>query len=193
MALAKGLTGAHIPLGAVVLSAAVAARLERQMLNAGLTYSGHPLACAAGLAAIDAYADERLIERSRRLGSDLLDRLEAMRRRHAVIGDVRGTDGLFAVVELVKDRGTREPLAPWPQVHPALQTFVARGRERGVSFAVRGNLIILAPPLVMEERELRAALDIMNDLLGEIAWAPHEQPPHQDRSAGTEGANPARA
>jgi taurine--2-oxoglutarate transaminase len=162
MTLAKGLTGAHIPLGAVVLAAHVAERLENQMLDTGLTYCGHPLACAAGLAAIEAYADERLIERSRRLGRDLLQRLYAMQSQHAVIGDIRGTDGLFAVVEL---------LAPWPAVHPALSVFVARGRERGVSFAVRGNLIILAPPLVMEDRELHDALDIMNDLLGEIAWS----------------------
>jgi taurine--2-oxoglutarate transaminase len=170
MTLAKGLTGAHIPLGAVVLAGHLAARLEHQMLQTGLTYCGHPLACAAGLAAIEAYADERLIERSRRLGRDLAGRLSALQERHAVIGDVRTTDGLFAVVELVKDRATREPLSPWPDVHPALGAFVARGRERGVSFAVRGNLIILAPPLVIEDRELRHALDVMDDLLGEIEW-----------------------
>ena len=98
----------------------------------------------------------------------LLQRLRAMQDRHAVIGDVRGARGLFAIAELVKNRETREPLAPWPALHPSLARFVTVARERGVSFAVRGNLIILAPPLVIEENELERALDIMDALLGEL-------------------------
>jgi taurine--2-oxoglutarate transaminase len=168
MTLAKGLTGAHIPLGAVVLASHVAARLEHSMLNTGLTYCGHPLACAAGVAAIAAYQDEQLIERSRVLGERMLQRLNAMQERHAVIGDVRAARGLFAIVELVKNRETRLPLAPWPGVHTSMAAFVHRARERGVSFAVRGNLIILAPPLVIGENELDRALDIMDALLGEL-------------------------
>jgi taurine---2-oxoglutarate transaminase len=171
MTLAKGLTGAHIPLGAVVLASHVAAKLEHDMLNTGLTYCGHPLACAAGVAAIAAYQDEKLIERSRVLGEMMLRRLRAMQERHAVIGDVRGAGGLFAIVELVKNRESREPLAPWPAVHPSMTRFVATARERGVSFAIRGNLIILAPPLVIGENELEQALDIMNALLGECDWS----------------------
>ena len=171
MTLAKGLTGAHIPLGAVVLAAHVAQRLEHSMLNTGLTYCGHPLACAAGVAAIAAYQDEKLIERSRVLGAAMLRRLRAVEQRHAVVGDVRGGRGLFAVVELVKNRRTREPLAPWPAVHPSLASFVARARERGVSFAIRGNLIILAPPLVIGENELERALDLLDELLGELDWS----------------------
>jgi len=73
-------------------------------------------------------------------------------------------------LELVKNRETREPLAPWPAVHPSMARFVAEARERGVSFAVRGNLIILAPPLVIGENELQRALDIMSALLGELDW-----------------------
>jgi taurine--2-oxoglutarate transaminase len=170
MTLAKGLTGAHIPLGAVVLAEPVAARLEHQMLSTGLTYCGHPLACAAGVAAIAAYEDEGLIERSRHLGRELFQGLQKLQQAHAVIGDVRWGGGLFAIVELVKDRGSREPLAPWPAAHPSMNEFVARGRERGVSFAVRGNLIILAPPLVIEENDLQLALDTLNRLLGELDW-----------------------
>jgi taurine--2-oxoglutarate transaminase len=170
MTLAKGLTGAHIPLGAVVLSAAVAAKLEHSMLSTGLTYCGHPLACAAGVAAIAAYRDEQLIDRSRILGAAMLRRLRAMQQRHSVIGDVRSADGLFAIVELVKNRGTREPLKPWPAVHPSMARFIAAARERGVSFAARGNLIILAPPLVIRENELERAFDIMDTLLGELDW-----------------------
>jgi taurine---2-oxoglutarate transaminase len=170
MTLAKGLTGAHIPLGAVILAQHVSAKLEHTMLYTGLTYCGHPLACAAGVAAIAAYQDENLIERSRILGGMMLQRLHAMQKRHAVIGDVRAAKGLFAIVELVKDRESREPLAPWPAVHPSMTGFVTMARQRGVSFAIRGNLIILAPPLVIGENELEQALDIMNELLGELDW-----------------------
>src|SRR5215468_5349379 len=125
MTLAKGLTGAHVPLGAVVVSREVAARIEHVMLNTGLTYCGHPLACAAGLAAVAAYDDENLIERSRKLGATMLAALERMQARHAVIGEVRGGHGLFAVIELVRDRASREPLAPWPQLPAALKRLLA--------------------------------------------------------------------
>ncbi|HOC17554.1 MAG TPA: aminotransferase class III-fold pyridoxal phosphate-dependent enzyme [Vicinamibacterales bacterium] len=171
MTLAKGLTGAHLPLAAVVLSREVASLLEHEMLYTGLTYCGHPLACAAGVAAVRAYEDERLIERSRTLGGWLFQELLALQRRHEVIGDVRGGHGLFAVLELVKDRATREPLRPWPEVHPSLKRLLVRGLEAGVSFAARGNLVILAPPLVIGERELADALDLLDRLLGDTEWS----------------------
>lgn len=122
------------------------------------------------MAAIEAYQEEKLIERSRVLGGVMLQQLRAMQKRHPVIGDVRGAQGLFAIIELVKNRESRAPLAPWPAVHPSLSKFVKTARERGVSFATRGNLIILAPPLVIGENELDWALDIMNVLLGELDW-----------------------
>ena len=168
MTLAKGLTGAHVPLGAVVLSAAVAQRLEHQMLNTGLTYCGHPLACAAGLAAIGAYEDGALIERSRRLGAQMFKALREMQLRLPCIGDVRGGHGLFVVVELVRDRATREPLAAWPQSTPGLRSLVERGLAQGVSFATRGNLILLAPPLVIDENDLADALALLERLLSEM-------------------------
>jgi taurine--2-oxoglutarate transaminase len=168
MTLAKGLTGAHVPLGAVVVSAAVAQRLENQMLNTGLTYCGHPLACAAGLAAVAAYEDEGLIARSRRLGGEMLASVQAMQARLPCIGDVRGGHGLFVVIELVRDRATREPLADWPLVAPALKNLVRRGLDAGVSFATRGNLILLAPPLVIGENELADALALLERLLVEL-------------------------
>src|SRR5262249_40839749 len=127
MTLAKGLTGAHAPLGAVVLGADVARQLEQEMLNTGLTYCGHPLSCAPGVAAVAASEDENLIERSRRLGAQMLKSLQDMQSRVPCIGDVRGGHGLFAVVELVRDRATREPLAGWPQTPPGLRTLVERG------------------------------------------------------------------
>jgi len=170
MTLAKGLTGSHLPLGAVVISAAVAARLERRLVSTGLTYSGHPLSCAAGLAAVEAYEAEGLIERSRRLGARMYARLQDLAARHRVIGEVRGGHGLFAIVELVRDGVSRAPLLPWPQTPASLKALVDRGRDAGVSFAVRGNLIILAPPLVIGEAELDDALDLLDRLLGEVPW-----------------------
>jgi taurine--2-oxoglutarate transaminase len=171
MTLAKGLTGAHLPLGAVVASADVARAIEPQMLMTGLTYCGHPLSCAAGVAALESYRDEGLIGRSRALGAQMLGALRSMQARHAVIGDVRGGQGLFAVVELVRDRSSRTPLAPWPQMHAALRRLLASALSAGVSFAARGNLLLLAPPLVIGERELGEALELLDRLLGELGAA----------------------
>ncbi|HXZ60763.1 MAG TPA: aminotransferase class III-fold pyridoxal phosphate-dependent enzyme [Steroidobacteraceae bacterium] len=168
MTLAKGLTGAHLPLGAVVVAANVARALQPQMLMTGLTYCGHPLACAAGVAALESYRDEGLIERSRALGAEMFAQLKRMQARHAVIGDVRGGHGLFAVVELVRDRASRAPLAPWPQMHAALRGLLESAMAAGVSFAARGNLLLLAPPLVVGERELGEALELLDRLLGEL-------------------------
>jgi taurine--2-oxoglutarate transaminase len=164
--LAKGLTGAMLPLGAVVVSREIATRLEHQVLGTGLTYCGHPLACAAALAAVDAYRDEGLVARSRRLGPALRADLDRVAARHAVVGDVRGGHGLFAVLELVKDRESREPIAPWPQTAPALQALLADALEAGVSFGSRGNLILVAPPLVIAEDELARAIALLDGLLG---------------------------
>lgn len=165
MTLAKGLTGAHVPLGAVVLSADVASRLEHQMLYTGLTYCGHPLSCAAGLAALRTYEQEHLIERSRILGQRMFIELQGLQARHAVIGDVRGGHGLWAVMELVADRTTREPLSPWPDSPPVLSALIDAAMAEGVSFASRGNLLLLAPPLVIDERDLDDALALLDRLL----------------------------
>ena len=171
MTLAKGLTGAHLPLGAVVLSSRIARLLEPQMLYTGLTYCGHPLSCAAGVAALQSYFEEDLIERSRKLGAAMLVELRRMQQRHATIGDVRGGQGLFAVLELVRDRATREPLARWPQQHPALGELLRKALREGVSFAARGNLLLIAPPLVIAEPELADALALLDRLLGELTAA----------------------
>jgi taurine--2-oxoglutarate transaminase len=139
------------------------------MLYTGLTYCGHPLSCAAGVAALESYLAEDLIVRSRRLGAAMLEQLRRMHERHALIGDVRGGHGLFAVLELVRDRETREPLAPWPQLHPALRELLREALQAGVSFAARGNLLLLAPPLIIRERDLADALDLLDRLLGKLS------------------------
>jgi taurine---2-oxoglutarate transaminase len=169
--LAKGLTGAMMPLGAVVVSHEIAARLADQVLVTGLTYCGHPLSCAAGVAAIDAYRDGGLIERSRHLGAGMARELRRLAERHPVIGDVRGGHGLFAVLELVADRDTREPLAPWPQTPPALASLLQAALDEGVSFGARGNLILVAPPLVIDEHDLANALALLDLLLARFFTA----------------------
>ncbi len=169
MTLAKGLTGAHAPLGAVVVAPEVAHALEQETLMTGLTYSGHPLSCAAGVAALRAYATEGLIGRSRELGRQLYERLLDLKTRQPLIGDVRGGDGLFAVVELVRDRTTRAPLAPWPQMHPQLKELLREALRADVSFAARGNLILLAPPLVIAPEDLARAVALLESLLSRLA------------------------
>ena len=172
MTLAKGLTGAHVPLGAVVLSREVAARLEHERLQTGLTYCGHPLACAAGLAALQAYEDEGLVERSRALGARMLAELRAMQDRLPVIGDVRGGHGLFAVVELVKDRATREPVSAL-----APHASIARGlRAKGPR---AGRLVRRArqprpprpAPRHPRSTDLWSALALMERLLSGLEWS----------------------
>jgi taurine---2-oxoglutarate transaminase len=159
MTLAKGLTGAHVPLGAVVINRRIADYFETHLLESGLTYSGHPIACAAGAAAVDAYEEEHLIQRARDLGDWMLAELRAMQNRLPIIGNVRG-QGLFAIVELAK--------LSWPQTLPELKKLVSDGRKRGISFAVRGNLIVLSPPLVIEQNDLAFGLKVMEELLGKM-------------------------
>jgi taurine--2-oxoglutarate transaminase len=165
MTLAKVLTAASIPLGAVVMSDAVYRKIEREMFYGGLTYCGHPLSCAAGVAAIEAYREEKLVERSRWLGAQMFAELQKLAARHPVIGDVRGGKGLFAVVELVSDRASKAPIAPWPVQSDAMKALLAAARDEGASFGSRGNLLILAPPLVIAESELAAALGMLDRLL----------------------------
>ena len=164
MTLAKGLTGATVPLGAVMISQDIADYFEDRPLVAGLTYSGHTLACAAGVAAVHAYEEENLIERARILGDRMLTRLGSMKEHHPCIGNVRGK-GLFAAVEMVKDRESREPLTPFNTNSPVLGRIVQQARARGVSFAARWNFFLLAPPLVITEEELDGALDLLDELL----------------------------
>jgi taurine--2-oxoglutarate transaminase len=101
----------------------------------------------------------------------MLGELRRLQQRHATIGDVRGGQGLFAVLELVRDRATREPLAPWPQQHSAVGELLREALRQGVSFAARGNLLLIAPPLVIAERELADALALLDRLLGELTAA----------------------
>ena len=100
----------------------------------------------------------------------MFERLKAFQAKHSIIGDVRGGDGLFAVVELVRDRRTRGYPAAWPDSPPALKHLVRDALQRNVSFAIRGNLILLAPPLVIAEKELGDALTLLDELLAAVQF-----------------------
>ncbi len=168
MLLAKGLTAAHLPLGAVVLNQRCADFFDDHPLPTGLTYAGHPLCCAAGVAALDVYQRDGLVQRSAELGGWLLERLHAMAARHSVIGDVRGL-GLFAALELVADRATRQPLAPWPQLPAGLKKLAAEAKRRGVVLGTRGNLVIISPPLNILHEDLEWGLNVLDEVMGEMA------------------------
>jgi taurine--2-oxoglutarate transaminase len=154
--LAKGITGAHVPLGAVCVSSDVASYFDQRLLETGLTYSGHPLACAAGVAALQAYQDEQLIERAARLGEWMFGQLRELQARHACIGDVRGA-GLFAVIEMKE--------YAFPASLPWLKQLQAAALERGISLAVRGNMIVLSPPLVISQADLQQGIACIDELL----------------------------
>ncbi len=164
MLLAKGLTAAHLPLGAVVLNERAATFFDDHPLPTGLTYAGHPLCCAAGVAAVETYEREGLVQRSRELGEWMHGCLAEIAARHPSVGDVRGM-GLFGALELVTDRQTRQPLAPWPKIAPALKRLFNEAKARGVLFGERGNLIILAPPLIIDQNDLDMGLRLLDELL----------------------------
>ncbi len=167
MTVAKGLTSGHVPLGAVIVSQPIAEHFEGRYLPLGLTYGAHTLACAAGVATIKAYQEDGLVDNAKRMGHILGQGLEALKEKHPSVGDVRYI-GLFSIIELVKDKETREPLAPWnakaaelgvmAEVLPAL-------RERGLSTFVNWNWIFVVPPLCITEKELREGLDIIDEVL----------------------------
>lgn len=169
MLLAKGLTAAHLPLGAVVLNQRCAGFFDEHPLPTGITYAGHPLCCAAGVAAMEVYERDGLVQRSAALGAWLLARLREIAARHPVVGDVRGL-GLFAALELVSDRQTRQPLAPWPQTPVGLKKLAAEAKRRGLVLGTRGNLVIISPPLNIQQADLDWSLGVLDELLGEVSW-----------------------
>jgi len=179
MTCGKGITSGYVPLGAVVASDRVASFFESHVLLTGATYSGHPLACAAGVATLEAYHAEGLIERCRVLGDRLMAGLRAIGERHPAVGEVRGR-GLFACIELVRDRETREPLIPWTprgarETHPAVTGTLGAMKERGVYAYTKWNMIMLAPPFVITEAELEEGLQVIDAALsvadGQVARA----------------------
>jgi len=167
LTVAKGINSGYVPLGAVVLRRPIAEWYRTNTFWGGLTYSGHPLACAAAVATIETYRDEGVIEHAQRMGVLIRPLLEELKDRHPSIGEVRGL-GLFWGLELVKDRATREPLVPFNASGPALAPISAmqkRAMERGLFLFAHWNVVVIAPPLTITEGELREGLDILDECL----------------------------
>jgi taurine--2-oxoglutarate transaminase len=166
LVMAKGLTSGYVPMGAVTVSEKIAQHFESAVLWAGLTYSGHALACAAAIANIEIYRDEGLIENSRRMGKVLRAGLLDLAEKHPSVGDVRGT-GLHQVLELVTDRQTGEPMSGFNQSPTAaMQQVAASLRRNGLSTFVRWNWIFNTPPLVITEAQIQEGLTILDEALG---------------------------
>ena len=165
----KGTASGYMPMALVVVSKAISDYFDHTLTYVGSTFSGHPLAAAAGIGAITAYQEQGLIENSAKLGKVLLARLEEMKERHPCVGDVRGL-GLCAALELVKDRGTKEPIIPWFTrdfigTEGIMTTLKQELLKRGLLTAMRRNLIGIEPPLCITEEELIGGLDILDEVL----------------------------
>lgn len=165
--MAKGLTSAYIPLGAVALSAKVSQAIEKEMFYCGLTYSAHPLSCATAIAAIDVYKEEGLIDNARSLGVILKEELDKLKEKHACVGDARAI-GLFSCLELVKNKETKVPLVPYNPSgkEAAISTeILQRLMAKGLFTFVRWMFLFAVPPLCINEEQLREGLAIIDEVL----------------------------
>lgn len=170
MTMAKGLTSGYLPLGCVAVSKKISDYFQNNMLWGGLTYNAHPLCCGAAVATLDVYREENLVERTAAMGEILMGELEALKEKHPSVGDVRGL-GLFTIIELVKDKKTREPLVPWNAAGADLaitKEINKRLLEGGVYTFVRWNWIFVVPPLIITEEELKEGLGVIDNVL---SWA----------------------
>ena len=167
LTVAKGINSGYVPLGAVGASEPIAEWLQDKYLAGGLTYSGHPLACAAAVASIKAFQEERIVENAAAMGEVLATALPGLAARHPSIGEVRGL-GLFWGLELVRDRATREPLVPFNAGGEANAPMARLGKaaaERGLFLMTHFNMAMICPPLTITRDELDEGLGIIDDVL----------------------------
>lgn len=161
LTMAKGLTSAYVQLGAVGMRRHIADHFQTNVFYGGLTYNSHPLACAAALATIAVYEEDALIENARRMGTAMRGLLEDLESRHPSVGATRSL-GLFGIVELVRNRETREPMAPFNGSSPEMQALGKFFRQEGLYTFVRWNTFFANPPLCITEAELREAFVIID-------------------------------
>lgn len=168
MAFAKGVNSGYVPLGGVLVGDAIYEMFTKRPYPAGMTYSGHPLACAAAVGAINAMHDEDTVAAAARLGADILGPgLRELAVNHASVGDVRGIGGLWTV-ELVRDRLTKEPLVPAGATREANAPMVAFTKaclDRGLLPLTMGNRVNVAPPLNVNDSDAAAGLAILDEAL----------------------------
>ncbi len=164
IATAKGLTAGYIPFGAVIVSDKIAAAYDDKPLMLGLTYSAHAVGCAAALEVLKIYEDEKLIENAAEMGKYVEMRMEEMKKKHPSIGDFRNT-GLLGCIELVKNRETKEPMAPFnakPDEMAIMNKVAALIKDLGMYTFVRWNYIFIAPPLTINKAEIDEGLEIIS-------------------------------
>lgn len=165
---AKGITCGYAPLGGVIVSKRIASYFDENFLSCGLTYSAHPLGCAAGIATIEFYRETGLIARARERGVLLGRLLEDIRKKHPSVGDVRYI-GLFSAIELVKDKETREPLVEYGMDPERIMgRVIGLLAQKGFYTYSHENSLIVAPPLIITEQELEDAMAIMDEVLYEV-------------------------
>ena len=168
VAFAKGVNSGYVPLGGVLVGDPIHNTFVERPYPGGLTYAGHPLACAAAVGAIAAMRDEGMIASAARLGAEVLEpRLRELAERHPSVGEVRGIGALWAL-ELVRDPGTREPLVPYGAAGPAFAPMAELGSsclERGLIVFPFGNRINVAPPLNLSDTEAADGLAILDEVL----------------------------
>jgi taurine--2-oxoglutarate transaminase len=164
MTMAKGLTSAYVPLGAVGVRRPIAEHFRERVFQGGLTYNSHPLACAAALATLQVYEDDDLIGNARRQGRLMTELLDGLAARHPVVGATRNI-GLFGIVELVKDQKTKTPLAPFGGTSDEMKRLGTLFREEGLYTFTRWHTFFTNPPLCITETDLREGFDFIDRAL----------------------------
>jgi len=165
---AKGSTCGYAPLGGAIVSETIANHFEENVLGCGLTYNGHPLGCAAAIATIDAYIEEKVFDNVDKMGVILGELLEDIKTKHACVGDVRYI-GLFSMIELIKDPITEEPMVPFGQdPEGTMAKIIGMLKAEGFLTYKMNNMVAVCPPLVITEDELRDAMKIMDKVLDSV-------------------------
>ena len=164
IAMAKGLTCGYLPFGCLMVSDKIAAKYDDNMLALGLTYSAHPVSCAAALETLKIYEDENLIQNAADMGQYMNEKIELLKQKHPSIGDWRNT-GLLGCLELVKNRETKEPMAPFNASAGemvVMNKVAAKIKELGMYTFVRWSYIFIAPPLCITEEQIDEGLEIIS-------------------------------
>jgi len=167
IAMAKGLTCGYLPFGCLQVSEKIAAKFDDAVLPLGLTYSAHPVCCAAALETINIYEEENLIERAAEMGKYMEQKVEELKSKHPSIGDFRNT-GLLGCIELVKNRKTKEPMAPFnanANEMTVMNKVAAKIKELGMYTFVRWNFIFVAPPLIVTNNQIDEGLAIISEAI----------------------------
>ena len=166
---AKGVNSGYVPLGGVVISHPVSESFNDRVFPGGLTYSGHPLACAAAVATIDVMKEEKIVEQAANIGEKVIGPgLRELAKKHNVIGEVRG-QGVFWALDLVTDRTSRAPLAPYGGTSPAMTALVTECKKRGLMPFTNFNRLHVVPPCNITEAEAREGLAILDEAFSTIA------------------------